>query len=51
MSLEVLADNEPAVRCYRASGFVEEGRLRDDAWVDGRFADVLRMAVLATDPR
>ena len=51
VTLEVLADNEPAVRCYLASGFVEEGRLRDDAWVDGRFADMLRMAVLATDPR
>ena len=51
VALEVLADNEPAVRCYRACGFVEEGRLRDDAWVDGRFVDQLRMAVLSTDPR
>ena len=51
VGLEVLADNEPAIRCYRACGFVEEGRIRDEAWVDGRFVDMLRMGVLATDPR
>lgn len=51
VALEVLADNEPAIRCYRACGFVEEGRLRDDAWVDGRYVDMLRMGVLSTDPR
>jgi RimJ/RimL family protein N-acetyltransferase len=50
VQLEVLADNAPAVRCYEAVGFVIEGRLRDDAWVSGRWVDQLVMSVVATDP-
>ena len=46
VSLEVLADDERAVRAYTAAGFVEEGRLREEAWFDGKARDVLRMAVL-----
>lgn len=44
--LECSAENEPALRAYRAVGFVEEGRLREHAWIDGRYVDVIRMAVL-----
>ncbi len=44
--LDVLADNERAVRSYRACGFAEEGRLREHAWHDGQYEDVLVMAVL-----
>lgn len=47
VQLEVVADNAAAVAAYRRAGFVEEGRLRDDAWVDGRFVDQLVMGVLA----
>lgn len=46
VSLEVLADDERAVRAYRRAGFVEEGRLRAESWYDGDYRDVLRMAVL-----
>ncbi len=46
VGLEVLADNERAVGAYRAVGFVEEGRLRQQAWFDGAYRDSLRMAVL-----
>ena len=49
LGLQVLASNERAIRCYRAVGFVEEGRLRDHAWVDGEWVDELQMSLLATD--
>ena len=49
--LRTLATNEPALRCYRASGFVEEGRLRESAWVDGAYVDEVLMSMLATDGR
>lgn len=50
VQLEVLADNERALRAYAAAGFVEEGRMRDSAWVHGRFVDEVYMSVLSTDP-
>jgi len=45
--LKVAADNERAVRCYEECGFVTEGRLKDDMFVDGRYVDVLYMARLS----
>lgn len=47
--LQTLASNEPALRAYRAAGFVEEGRQREHAWVEGRYDDVVLMAVLRSD--
>ena len=47
--LQTLARNEAALRCYRAVGFVEEGRLREHAWVEGAYDDVVLMAVLRRD--
>ena len=44
--LECAATNERALRSYRAAGFVEEGVLREHAWIAGRYVDVVRMAVL-----
>lgn len=44
--LDVLADNTRAIRAYRASGLVEEGRLRQHAWHDGAYKDVVVMGVL-----
>jgi RimJ/RimL family protein N-acetyltransferase len=44
--LDVLEDNERARRAYRAVGFVEEGRLRQDAWNDGRLKDSIVMGLL-----
>lgn len=49
--LSTLATNEPALRCYRAAGFVEEGRRRESAWVDGTYVDEVLMSVLSTDGR
>lgn len=46
ISLETWATNERAIRCYRAVGFVEEGRLREAMWVAGERVDVVQMGVL-----
>jgi len=40
------SNNERALRCYRASGFVEEGRLRQQVWSDGKYVDEVYMGVL-----
>ncbi len=47
--LWVHADNERAIRAYRACGFVEEGRLRQRAYSNGRYVDVVHMGVLRRD--
>lgn len=49
--LETLASNGAALRCYAKAGFVEEGRLRDHAWVDGAYEDIVRMALLRAEWR
>ena len=47
--LQTLASNEPALRAYLAVGFVEEGRLRQHAWVEGAYDDVVLMGVLRSE--
>jgi RimJ/RimL family protein N-acetyltransferase len=47
--LQTLASNGAAVSAYLGVGFVEEGRLRDHAWVEERYEDVVLMAVLRSD--
>jgi RimJ/RimL family protein N-acetyltransferase len=47
ITLEVNAENEPAIRAYRAVGFREEGRLREAAFVHGARMDTLVMGILA----
>ncbi len=47
--LETLAVNERAIRAYHAIGFVEEGRLRNHAFFDGRYVDVLQMGLLRAE--
>ncbi len=38
--------NERAIRCYRACGFQEEGRLRQHVWTDGGYQDEVYMGIL-----
>lgn len=49
--LHVLADNERARRTYRRNGFVEEGVLREAAFVGGAFRDLVVMSILETEWR
>lgn len=44
--LTTSSNNERAIRCYRACGFVEEGRLRAQLWCDGRYVDEVYMGVI-----
>ena len=41
VSLRVLAHNEPAKRLYESCGFVLEGTLREEFFLDGRYVDDL----------
>lgn len=47
--LWVHADNERAIRSYRACGFVEEGRLRQHMFSNGRYVDVVYMGILRSE--
>jgi diamine N-acetyltransferase len=47
--LLVSTSNEAAIKLYRACGFVEEGRLVDEYFVDGHYQDALRMYQLQRD--
>ena len=49
VGLETLAGNTPALRCYTAVGFVEEGRRREAAWVEGAYDDMVLMSVLRAE--
>ena len=40
------SDNLRAIRCYSACGFVEEGRLRQQFWSDGKYVDQVHMGIL-----
>lgn len=46
IDLDVYADNLRAKALYEKVGFVQEGRARDGVRIDGRFIDVIQMALL-----
>lgn len=41
--------NTRALKCYIDSGYVIEGRLRDEVYYDGKYHSVIRMAVLENE--
>ena len=47
--LETSSSNERAIRCYRAVGFVEEGRLREHEWLNGQHIDSVVMGLLRSE--
>lgn len=47
--LKVNATNERGIRAYRACGFIEEGRLREHVWGDGRHIDLVLMGILRAE--
>ena len=50
IDLRVLAYNTRATRCYLRAGFVEEGREREAALVDGTWHDDVIMGILEPGP-
>ncbi len=44
--LRVYAENKPAIRAYEKVGFVHEGRMRQAAYKNGSYSDILYMSVL-----
>jgi RimJ/RimL family protein N-acetyltransferase len=47
--LHVFDFNERAQACYRKVGFVEEGRLRQNAFLEGRYIDTIVMGILRSE--
>ena len=43
--LYVLESNAPARKCFARAGFLEEGRLAQEYFIDGRYQDALRMGL------
>jgi diamine N-acetyltransferase len=46
--LHVFANNRHAIRAYEKNGFVSEGALREAAFIDGKWSDVIVMGRLRT---
>jgi hypothetical protein len=46
LSLDVIADNLPALALYRGLGFREEGLVRERVYRDGRTTDLIYMGLL-----
>lgn len=44
--LRALAGNDRALKSYEKAGFVREGYLKDDVCINGRYADIVWMAVV-----
>jgi RimJ/RimL family protein N-acetyltransferase len=44
--LEVFSTNEAAIKVYEKVGFVREGVLRQAAYIDGEYLDILMMGIL-----
>lgn len=49
VSLHTHSENERAIRCYQACGFIEEGRFRQALWLDGHYVDGVAMAILHSE--
>lgn len=51
VDLMVLAENDAAIRTYKACGFREDGRLRERSWKSDRWMDHLWMSITADEFR
>ncbi|MUG97022.1 GNAT family N-acetyltransferase [Scytonema sp. UIC 10036] len=47
--LRVLESNLNAIRCYQVCGFVQEGLLRQQYWVNGKYENVILMGILKSE--
>ena len=44
--LRVLSGNKQAIRSYEKAGFEQEGYLKDDVCINGKFVDIVWMAIV-----
>lgn len=44
--LRALAGNDRAIRSYEKAGFKQEGYLKDDAYINGKYVDIVWMAIV-----
>ena len=44
--LRVLSSNKQAIRSYEKAGFEQEGCLKDDVCINGKFVDIVWMAIV-----
>jgi RimJ/RimL family protein N-acetyltransferase len=51
VTLHVDEDNHRAIRCYEKCGFLREGVLRDDRFLDGCYHHTIAMGILAGEYR
>jgi RimJ/RimL family protein N-acetyltransferase len=49
VTVRVVATNEAALSFWRSLGFTDEGRAREDTWIDGRPVDSLLLSLLARE--
>lgn len=49
LDLEVREYNYRAISCYKKCGFVEEGRIRQNFFIDGKYTDTLIMGILKSE--
>ena len=49
VALDCLATNEAGLATWRACGFVEEARLREHAWYEGGYVDMVHMGILRSE--
>ena len=47
--LRVFETNLLALQVYKKIGFIEEGRLRQDHFIDGKYIDVVIMGILCVE--
>lgn len=47
--LKANAENQPGLRCYAKAGFTQEGVLRQQGFINGRYYDTVVMAILRSE--
>ena len=45
LMLRVFADNERAIKAYEKAGFTKEAYLKDEVCIDGKYKDIVLMAI------
>ena len=49
IKLELLSFNERALKCYKKCGFKENGRIRENRFINGNYYDVISMDILENE--